>query len=576
MRIALPVFALCLLAGFASPQSTPLFEVSSRGAQALAGISSFGRVEGGQLTDDGYVDAVFLAGGSLHVGMSLEAWDAVQDLGVAATDFAVVPGSAPSGLDAVVFSDSSGLHWMWFEPTIGDFASEPFAAAGTANALRIRAADLNGDGAMDLSVLSSDGLSIYEFDDVATLPPPSVRSLVGGIAKDLVLADLGGLGTLDSVVLQDAAISMVDSSGALVLMSAIPGTTKGIAVFADQSGIADRVAVVTTSNAVDSLHLVGALLPSETVVLPTGAVTHVAAADLNRDGEEDLILSHGLTHELLVLYNKPGGAAPSFEVSPNSSSWLPLVADDPSTATNEVKLPQFPGAVGFVHAFDVDHDGDLELLGGVETSPALTLLKTADVVNQLNMKPVYSGSVVARIVQFLRRVGIPAGYYYFASFDRGPEFLPSWTHVEVISRERRDFANAPSAGSSVLARDLFPIRFNNPSGTEIYIYHEAGRRSTYDYPYVVRFIELDGSGALVSAGPCLAMSFAPDPNVANLVSGTGQSTLVVRYEDFMLGGIQASPGVTGSGDTPVEPPTCIEDPLPTDDGGAGPPPPSGT
>ena len=568
---------LALTMGTAFAQSNPTFTPSARASGVAAG--SFDRVEAGYLTDDHYVDVVFLAGGTLHMAMSIEAWDAAQDLGIAAADFAVVSGASPHGLDAIAYSDAFGMHWLYFDPSTGDFAApENFPAPRVGNALRIRAADVDGDGAQDLTALSFDGLRVYDYDNVASKPTPTIRFLTGGIAFDIVLANYDGLGDLDLIALRGDAVSSVDSSGTLVTLSAIPGQTRGIAAFFDSSMLTDRIAVIAESGGLDTLYLVDdSVSPMQTIGLSTGAASNVTSGDLDDDGEDDLIISHGMTHEVLALFNKPGTNVQSFVDNTTHAAWLPLVVDDPDTQVNEVDLAQPVGAAGYMHALDVDHDGDLEVVAGVDSTPALALLSTSDVVDQAEMRP--TAPIGPQIIEYDNLSEIV--YYYHAFFDERALFDPSWTDLEIITRRRLNFLASESAIAQVHHRDFFAIDTANPNGTKAYIHHEASNLEAVDYPFVARFVSRDGLGKITDAGPCVSMTFAPSPTAADQIAGGPflANNFPRKYwlnGALLISGIVDQEGRLGSGDTPVDPPACVEEPLPTGgSGGGSPPPPNG-
>jgi hypothetical protein len=227
----------------------------------------------------------------------------------------------------------------------------------------IGAGDLDGDGDMDL-------VSVDSFGDTITLifqTSPGVferasQSLVSGDRpRSVALADLDGDGDIDIVGANAAnTLSLFKQASAGTFTSTtlnLAGSSGMRQADMNGDGAIDLVVGNTAGNAVKILHQVapGNFIPGPTINFPVGSsLFEFIAVDLNGDGLQDLVTSHGQSdenpqgapHHLTLIFQLPNGVF--------SSGGPQLDTIDPAAR---------------LLAVDLDGDGGLDLvtltLGGL-------------------------------------------------------------------------------------------------------------------------------------------------------------------------------------------------------------------
>jgi len=221
----------------------------------------------------------------------------------------------------------------------------------------IAAADVNGDGDLDVLLGNSDGPSQVLLNAGGGTFPMSIE-LPGGSAftYSIAAADVDGDGDLDVLLGNHNSPSRVllnAGGGTFPTSIALPGGsafTYSIAA-ADVDGDGDVDVLLGNFNSPSRvLHNAGGGTFPTSIALPGGENTFsIAAADVDGDGDLDVLLG-GRPNS--VLLNAGGGTFPTSITLPGSAN---------------------SGSANSIVAADVDGDGDLDVLSGDYSSPSVLL-----------------------------------------------------------------------------------------------------------------------------------------------------------------------------------------------------------
>ena len=488
---------------------------------ALDSPGTFGRAEAGHLTDDGTLDMVQQDGGDLVLLTNPDAFFAGSSItggGGSIGDMDILPGGGLGGLDAVVTVSPAGLERIWYDAAQAGFVSAVIDSSAWAGAILVRADDFDGDGDTDLIGVGSDEQSI-----LIQLGDGTGSGFTAGTGFS-ARADVLDLFTLawdtdsapELALLTDLAVDVHDADGVLLntYTGAVPG---GAFARLRQAGQGqDRIAWVT-EYAPPALQFLAVLTPAGvTDLVDLGALDAFAMVptDYDLDGDDDLLISHRFSYELLWLENERTPQSPNGPSFPQAGDQKVFAVEDPGPAPENSAWPV---------AADLDGDGDDDFGFASEASLALT---------------VFRGEAVAEADQ---RVGIGSADYTvdFQGSDgqleldlAAPGALPAGaTHVEV-----RVWRQAALGADW----DLDPVEVQSlalPGGSgggwplQVSLTLPETDASFIDtYNVHVRTVELDGAGELVAAGPQTQGSFtllAFDRGVYDGDQGVGEVDVTI-------------------------------------------------
>ena len=284
------------------------------------------------------------------------------------------------------------------------FSAPSFVPAGT-QPHSVATGDFNGDGKADIATANiySDTVSIHLGDGAGGFAPASFFG-VGSNPEVVVSADFNGDGFADlataNITSDDVSILLGDGTGSFSLTANIPvGDAPQTILTADLNGDGIPDLVTTNVNSNDITVLLGdgsgGFSPSGNFGLGGGTTpTSVTAADFNNDGFQDLASSNFGSANLSVLFGDGTGSfgpATSVAITPATGPfWVAsadldgdgnqdlvsanyytgsltiLLGDGAGGFTVQAHLGTGPGSnPDYVLVTDIDGDGNLDLVAAI-------------------------------------------------------------------------------------------------------------------------------------------------------------------------------------------------------------------
>jgi hypothetical protein len=277
--------------------------------------------------------------------------------------------------DLDVLSASNNDHKVaWYENTdgAGTFGSQQIISTVAAGAPRsVAAADLDGDGDLDvLSALSNnDEIAWYEnTDGAATFGSQQVISTLTDGAQSVAAADIDGDGDLDvlSASLNDDEIAWyenTDGAGTFgsqqVISTLADGARSVAAADIDGDGDLDVLSASLTDDEIawyENTDGAGTFGSQQVISTQADAAQSVAAADIDGDGDLD-VLSASAADNKIAWYENTDGAG--------------------TFGSLQTIWTQADGAQS-VAAADIDGDGDLDVLSASGTDDEIAWYENTD------------------------------------------------------------------------------------------------------------------------------------------------------------------------------------------------------
>jgi len=247
----------------------------------------------------------------------------------------------------------------WYENTdgLGTFGPQKVITNSADAAVSMHAADLDGDG--DIDVLSSsiydDKLAWYEnIDGLGTFGPPQIVDLNDVYARSSVYtADLDGDGDTDvlSASSYDNKIAWyenTDGLGSFVTKQVITTSADGVnsvrSADLDGDGDLDLLSASNNDNEIawyENTDGFGTFGPQQVIAMSTSGVWSVHAADLDGDGDQD-VMSASFGSDKIAWYENTDGQG--------------------TFILQQVIITMIVNGACSVHATDLDGDGDPDVL----------------------------------------------------------------------------------------------------------------------------------------------------------------------------------------------------------------------
>ena len=478
-----------------SAQSVHVFEGEEHFTSwpaGLGGSGAFGRGVPAHLTQGQLPDAVLLRGTTPVLLVRPDQFFAPTAIPVTANDLDTLRGAGPGGLDALVFIGPAGVTLGWFDTVEHEFATE-LATDESQGGLLVRAADLDGDDAVDFVVVEADGTTVTPY-----LAQPGGGFTAGAsfttLAPTLDLvplrwdADAG----LEFALLTTFGVELFDDDGSpeTSWAAALPGGA--LCAFSEQASSVDRLLWITAW-APPAKQFLMTLSPGgvdDIVNLGSLDAFAAVATDYDLDGFDDILVSHKYSQDLLWFENLRSGSNPtgaSFSAQ-NTDMIAFRVGPDASSAPENEAWP-------IVSDFDGDGDDDIVFANG-ETLE-LGVLR-GETIDQAAMLPGVLSA--AYKIDATSQVGVLE-----VQFDAPVSIPGAATALELEVWRQLDLA-LPMESTSVehLMIELpasWPLTVSVPLP-------ESDAQFTSCYYLQVRLVEQDATGAPKDSFPTQVLAFS--------------------------------------------------------------------
>jgi hypothetical protein len=496
----LPVIALFL--GFSAAASPAGFGQSIAPFQGVKHVTdwptsigasgSFGRADSGSFTPDLYPDVVQLDGSQPVLLVDIDLGFAPIVIPVSANDVATLSGGHPAGLDAVAVVSAAGLELWWWDSGLSGLVSQSLNTTTWAGAGTVRTADLDADGDQDLYGVAADGITVL------TLLAGSGGSYVAGSsfvaptavdALEAVLWDADAPRELAVMTALGVEVRELDGTLINTFAAALPG---GALCVLGQSGQSqERLAWITdhTGSGCQLLMTLSPLGSGDIIDLGTLGAVAMVPTDYDLDGDDDVLISHRYSYDLLRIENQRSPANPTG----------PTFIDDPSEM--QTFYADTPGAAPQNEAWpviaDLDNDGDDDVAFAGEKYEKYIVFRGEAVLEDDQCVSVTPTEYV---------VTSPGSHGQLdLTLDAPLTTDPGATDLEIVVR--RQASSTSDMDSLAVGLQSVPLPASWPAPISIQI-PEGDCAFTAAYHIEIRVVERDAGGAVVAAYPTHISTFS--------------------------------------------------------------------
>ncbi len=307
-----------------------------------------------------------MGGGTVEISLEYTAFGAenvISHVSDFARSVAVADFNGDGHLDVVFASQQYGkIAWYANTDGLGTYGTENIIANGLQNLLQIVAGDIDGDNDIDILATQGSGnpMTWYEnIDGLGTFAAPQIIAPTFTSALPVELVDLDGDSDLDILGNSSAGNSIVwvenfDGMGNFGTSISIDDSTAGgswvVATDIDGDLDIDVVAAINGGDEIvwyENLNGQGAFGARQSISTAVDAVVDLAAADLDGDGDNDL-LSASYFDEKFAWYENLDG---------NGTFGSQQLLGEANFDSARVVAP-----------VDIDLDGDLDVIVGASSS----------------------------------------------------------------------------------------------------------------------------------------------------------------------------------------------------------------
>jgi len=451
----------------------------------------------GLFNDDPQIDVAVLRGDVPMLLLNPEIWDAAVRVPNRSTAIARLAGTAPNGRDELLAATLLGLRAFARADSDGTFATTALGQDSLwAAASHLGVAQLDGQHGPDIYGVDASGtLALILFSTEDGFAAEQTFPLLFPPAA-IAACDLAGTGLRELVVIGDGGVVIHDLAGNPRLV--FPGHPGQAAAVVTRTGQASETFVFLSPNPAggSTLWILGVpMQPAAALDLAIQDPTALTAADLDLDGDDDLVLGARDAWSLLALENLNG----SFQDDLVHAVAIPTGPAGPA-----------PGNDASPCAADLDGDGDLDLLVPVQETDEIFVFRNKEIGHGSRapglLTPVHFN-------HDLTDPQSPVGYLQIELLAAPQPPAPA-THLELVLYRKEDIATKTTSAVAPGQAFLFPV------SNEVY---ETGPITLPDpddsaFFWYQRYVQLDAASHYVRTYPAavFALSVTSNPDLEPL------------------------------------------------------------
>ena len=470
----------------------------------------FGTVQAGLINEDSQADVVYLRDGVPHVALNPATWDAIIQIPTFASDIAILASDRePQGderyqEDYVLTVGAIGLT-RWERRTRHDnFLWKELGDEGLwRDATLVGAANLDGEQGEDIFGLDAEGNRLlilladgneYAEEVIIDLPHPAFEALA---------VELDGVAPSEIAVLGTAGLTILGIDG--TVWASYGDQSGGVAaVVGNDSQPTDRIVWIArdADNTTDVLCVVSRDgIVRDGLSLGNRGIVSAVAADLDDDGDDDLVLNQRAAYELILLKNEAG------VLNLEEGTTQVLRFGPEGLALQNRTAPAIA---------DLDNDGDADLLIPTQSDETIRMLLSSR-VTEADQRPMLDGPVYFDYVPASDDDEVDTGFLRMQLYDGGQVPVDA-THVEIVLFEKASLetptAERPIEGHHLLLPvnegpyyDSGSMQLDTPEPSIYfflvrYVVINDHDRSLFEYPAATHAFTVE-SGTAPSGTPIL-------------------------------------------------------------------------
>jgi hypothetical protein len=536
------LFCLFAAAPAIRAQSTPLeapgeiFQIDLDRTDFDPGLP-FSRLVTGRINQDPLADAVLLRGNDAYLLVSPGIFDASIRIPEPVNDIAVLSRTGPDGKDEILLVGPAGLRAYGRTEQL-TFTSRDLGSGIWADARLVRVGFIDSRPARDILGVGASGTELLVLANPGTPGEMEASVTLPSVIRDIATYDDDGDGIPRLAVLTEQALLLFAEGGSTIEMIQPVPAPGGTLVVVDQPTPRGRLLWITpTPGGTDRLVLIQDTTLSMPFNLGISGTVAAVAGDINRDGFDDVVVSHKSSWDPLLIINPAGETSPQGPITVS----IPVGFSGPAS-TNEA----------WPVLLDLDGDHDIDLMYPVQPLQKLTVLQSR-AVNHLIRAPALADV----------RIGYnrPQDSAYLGlSLLNTPGMPRDATHVEIVFYRKTDHTQpTPTVPFFRRLVEVSPDRHYPPFAVPI---PETGFSFPTIYLWLQRYVRVtmeDGEPVIAEVFPARMYGFTtqtffeygPSLNYLLGLGGSGAITPVLLNQ---IDGRNVQPGSLSVGTVVEEKP----------------------